>query len=130
MSTTAWPDLTTLQGVTPLTYEQANVLLNQLVIARREAVDELDAAGQAEATTERAYRLEVAKAWGNATGVAAERQAQVQAMTSGHRHARDIARSRIRTAQAHIARLKDEQIDLMHRGKWSQLIDATGGTGG
>jgi predicted RecB family endonuclease len=131
MSTTpaAWPDITSLQGVTPLTYEQANILLNQLVIARREAVDELDDAGAAEADAERAYRIEIAKAWGEAAGVSAERQAYVQAMTSGHRHARDIARSQVRTAQARIAQLKDEQIDLMHRGKWSQLIDAAGGTG-
>jgi hypothetical protein len=125
----AWPDLTDLQGVTPLTYEQANILLNRLVLARRDAVAELDLAGTAEADAERSYRQAVARAWGTVSGPAAERQALVQSITADDRHARDIARSRIRTAQARIAQLKDEQIDLMHRGKWSQLIDATGGTG-
>lgn len=125
-----FPDLTDLQGDTPISYRQANTLLNKLAIARRQAVAELDAAGTAEADAERAYRRATARAWGDVTGTSAHREAQVQAITADDRHARDIARSRGKTAQAHIARLKDEQIDLMHRGKWSQLIDASGATGG
>jgi hypothetical protein len=130
MSTTAaWPDLTELSGVTPLTYQQANILLNQLVIRRRQAVDELDAAQTAEADAERDYRRAIAHAWGTVTGTSAHREALVQAQTAGDRHARDINRARVKTAQARIAQLKDEQIDLMHRGKWAQLIDAAGSTG-
>jgi hypothetical protein len=130
MSTTAWPDLTDLTGVTPLSYEQANLLLNRLVVARREAVSELDQAQTAEADAERAYRRSIAVAWGQVSGTSAHREALVQAATADDRHARDIARSRVKTAQARIAQLKDEQIDLMHRGRWAQLIDASGGTGG
>jgi hypothetical protein len=125
----AWPDLTDLTGVTPLTYEQANVLLNRLVVARREAVVELDDAQTAEADAERDYRRAIARAWGQVSGTSAHRDALVQSMTADDRHARDINRARVKTAQARIAQLKDEQIDLMHRGKWSQLIDAAGATG-
>jgi hypothetical protein len=125
----AWPDLTDLSGVTPVTYEQANLLLNRLVLARRAAVEELEQAQEGEADAEREYRLAIARAWGQVTGPAAERQAHVQALTADLRHARDIYRARVKTAQARIAQLKDEQIDLMWRGKWSQLIDAAGGTG-
>jgi hypothetical protein len=129
MSTAAWPDLTDLQGVTPLTYEQANLLLNALVVKRREAIDELDAAQTAEADAERDYRRRVYVAWTEVKGAAGERKAHVESLTADWRHIRDLATARVKTAQAHIARLKDEQIDVMWRGKWSQLIDATGGTG-
>lgn len=132
MSTTAptWPDLTDLSGVTPITYEQANLLLNRLVLARRAAVEELDLAQQGEADAEREYRRSIARAWGEVTGTSAHREALVQSITADQRHARDIYRARVKTAQARIAMLKDEAIDIFWRGKWAQLIDATGGTGG
>lgn len=63
-------------------------------------------------------------------GPATYRAAWVDAEVANLRRAPDINRARVKTAQARIAQLRGEQIDVMWRGNWAHGIDAAGGTVG
>jgi hypothetical protein len=73
--------------------------LRRLAQEGRDATAELEAAHQAEAEAERAYRVGRAQAYAEVDAPAAgQRDAMVDARTADQRKARDIARGRVQTA--------------------------------
>jgi hypothetical protein len=119
-----------MNGLT-VSYQQAQDGLRDIAQRRRAARHELEAAHQAYADGEAAYRRARAAAYATVEGPnASARDAIVDAQTSGERHARDIAKGRIDVARAALDEIDGERSSLHRLLEWSMRIDPNALMGG
>jgi hypothetical protein len=119
-----------MNGLT-VSYQQAQDGLHDIAKRRRAARAELEAAHQALADSEAAYRKARAEAYATVEGkTAPEREAKVDAQTAWQRRARDISRGRIDVARAALDEVDGERASLHKLIEWSMRLDPTALIGG
>lgn len=110
----------------PLEIDDARRASRRLADQRRTAEDELKARTEAAAENERLYRLAYAKAFVEAEGTAAEREAKAKSVASQEAFERDLAAGMVKVCVERLRGLEGERSQLKSLTEWSMRLAIDG----
>lgn len=106
----------------PLEIDEARLASRRMAEQRRAAEDELQRSVERAAETERVYRLAFSKAFVEAEGTAAAREAEAKAASADECYARDLAAGMVRVQTERLRGLEGERSQLKSLCEWSMRL--------
>lgn len=106
----------------PLEIDEARLASRRMAEQRRAAEDELQRCVEQAAETERLYRLAFSRAFIDAEGTAAAREAEAKAISANECYARDLAAGMVRVQTERLRGLEGERSQLKSLTDWSARL--------
>lgn len=108
---------------TVISYGEYAEGLRRLAAEGKDATAELEAAHQAEAEAERAYRIRRAEAYAEVDAPAAgQRDAKVDALSADHRKARDLCRGRVQVATEALREIRSRRSSSDELARYARRV--------